>query len=78
MGFGTAHMKSPNEGEGLVEKKCIKIIGSDKKAYINSSVLLVRDCESLSVGSAIQIEMVGQKVMANGFKAKNYQISLLA
>ena len=58
MGFGIATHKNPNagaEGEnGLVEKKCIKIIGSDKKAYINSSVLLVRDCESLSVGSAIQ------------------------
>lgn len=78
MGFGTATHKSPNEGEGLVEKKCIKIIGSDKKAYINSSVLLVRDCENLSVGTPIQITMTGQKTMPNGFKAKEYDISLLS
>ena len=78
MGFGTATHKSPNEGEGLVEKKCIKIIGSDKKAYINSSVLLVRDCENLSVGMPIQITMTGQKTMPNGFKAKEYDISLLS
>ncbi len=78
MGFGTATHKSPNEGEGLVEKKCIKIIGSDKKAYINSSVLLVRDCESLSIGTPIQITMTGQKTMPNGFKAKEYDICLLS
>ena len=78
MGFGTATHKSPNEGEGLVEKKCIKIIGSDKKAYINSSVLLVRDCENLSVGTPVQITMTGQKTMPNGFKAKEYDISLLS
>ena len=78
MGFGIATHKSPNENEGLVEKKCIKLIGSDKKAYINSSVLLVRDCESLAVGSAIQITMTGQKVMQNGFKAKSFEIALLA
>ena len=78
MGFGTATHKSPNEGEGLVEKKCIKIVGSDKKAYINSSVLLVRDCENLSVGTPIQITMTGQKTMPNGFKAKEYDISLLS
>jgi hypothetical protein len=81
MGFGIATHKNPNATEGdnsLIEKKCIKIIGSDKKAYINSSVLLVRDCESLAVGSAIQITMTGTKTMSNGFKAKSFEIALLA
>jgi hypothetical protein len=39
---------------------------------------LVRDCENLSVGTPIQITMTGQKTMPNGFKAKEYDISLLS
>jgi len=80
MGYGTAKHKSPNEGEGLVEKVCIKLLGSDKKAYINSSILLVREFEQagVPVGTAVQITMTGQKVMPNGFKAKEYDVALLA
>ena len=80
IGFGTAKHNSPNEGEGLVEKKCIKLLGADKKAYINSSVLLVREIEQagLPIGTPIQITMTGQKTMPNGFKAKEYDIALLA
>jgi hypothetical protein len=80
MGYGTAKHKSPNEGEGLVEKVCIKLLGSDKKGYINSSVLLVREFEQagVPVGTAVQITMTGQKTMPNGFKAKEYDVALLA
>lgn len=79
LGYGTAKHQSPNEGEGLVEKKCVKLLGADKKAYINSSVLLVREFENagLSVGTPIQITFTGQKSMPNGFKAKTYELHLL-
>jgi hypothetical protein len=84
LGFGVATHKNPNaaiEGESsLVEKKCIKLLGADKKAYINSSILLVRDFEQagLAVGTPVQITMTGQKTLANGFKAKEYDVALLA
>ena len=79
VGYGTAKHSSPNEGEGLIEKPCVKLLGSDKKGYINSSVLLVREIQTanLAIGTAIQITNVGEKKMSNGFKAKDYEISLL-
>ena len=84
LGFGVATHKNPNaatEGEhSLVEKKCIKLLGADKKAYINSSILLVRDFEQagLPIGTPVQITMSGQKTLPNGFKAKEYDVALLA
>jgi hypothetical protein len=83
LGFGTATHKNPNAVEGensLVEKKSIKLLGADKKAYINSSILLVRDFEQagLAIGTPVQITMSGTKTMPNGFKAKEYDVALLA
>ena len=83
LGFGVATHKNPNAAEGensLVEKKSVKLLGADKKAWINSSILLVRDFEQagLAIGTPVQITMTGQKTMPNGFKAKEYDVALLA
>lgn len=80
LGFGTTKHQS-NDGSGeLVEKKCVKLLGSDRSAYVNSSTLLVREFEqaTLNSGTPVQITYQGQKVMPNGFKAKVFDIHLLA
>ena len=62
MGFGTATHKSPNEGEGLVEKKCIKIILSKlkiEKTFVTDLPQKLNTCssqanvESVGLGSIL-------------------------